>query len=71
MNGWRATPFFFIPENNNKGNLATGYRGGCTLMQQLDYILIEHRYRNWAEIKNDTLSNTSPLMRRRTITLEL
>ena len=51
----------FSPTGNSKANLATRQSNGGAILKQLDYILIEHRYRNWAKkITNNTLGNMSP-----------
>ena len=63
---------YFIPKDNDKSNLATWYSYTGEVQKQLDYILIEHRYRNWAKnVTNDTIANINSPMQHRALILDL
>ena len=71
-NGWVARNAYFHPKQSKKEYLATWYSSDGAISKQLDYILIEHRYRNWVtNITHDTPANMTSPMQQRAIILDL
>ena len=63
---------YFIPKDRDKTNLATWYSYTGDIQKQLDYILIEHRYRNWVKnITNSAIANINSPMQHRALILDL
>ena len=56
----------FIPKNREIKNLATWYSYDGNQAKQLDYIMIDHRYRNWIKkIDNNSIASAySPMQHR-------
>merc|ERR1712112_467459 len=69
---WVASNTHFIPKNQNKRNLATWHSNDGQLEKQIDYVLINKRYRNWVKnVCNQHNANTSTPMQHKAVIINI